>query len=158
MKKRITALFMTALILLSLTACGFPSGKSDCKKLISNVEKACNDMDMSALLDCMNPEKVSVVKMVVNTIKDSANKAMEYVLDFFGLTITDNGSEEVSVDEAMKTIELKPEKFDLQDSSGTVTCKTSFKAGEKIIEKTIVFDVIKIDDTWYIDGMSSAKE
>lgn len=151
MKKKMMVLVVIMTLLLSCTACGISisSSKGACKKLIGNVEKACNDKDLSALLDCMNPDKVTGIKLVVNTIKDSADKAMEYVLDSLGLSITAEGS----ADEAMKTIKIKPETYDLQDSEGTVTCKASFKAGETEIEKTLQFDVIKKDSSWYIDGV-----
>ena len=131
MKGRILAFCLALVLMFSATGCG---AKSDVKELIGKLETACNDMDVSGILDCVNPDKVAPIKLLVDTIGEGSEALVSYVYEFLGITVTQEESEE-------------------EDDRGTVTCTLSFEMGDSTVEKEIVLDVIKVDDVWYIDGL-----
>ena len=146
MKGRILAFCLALVLMFSATGCG---AKSDVKELIGKLETACNDMDVSGILDCVNPDKVAPIKLLVDTIGEGSEALVSYVYEFLGITVTQEESEE----EPVQTIVLKPTEYVLEDDRGTVTCTLSFEMGDSTVEKEIVLDVIKVDDVWYIDGL-----
>ena len=146
MQKRIMAFCLAIAVMLATVGCG---AKSECKELIDNLESACNEMDVNAVLDCFNPDKVAPIKMIVNTIGTGTENIANFVYELLGITVQEGESSE----EAMETFELEPVEYDLADENGTVSCKLSFEMGDNVVEKDLVFEVIKIDDQWYIDGL-----
>ena len=55
MKKRMIAFCLAIVVMLGVVGCG---AKSECKELIGNLEDACNEMDVNAMLDCFNPDRL----------------------------------------------------------------------------------------------------
>ena len=145
MKGRILVFCLAFVLMFSAAGCG---AKSDVKELIGKLETACNSMDVSGILDCVNPEKVAPIKLLVDAFGEGSEKLVSYVYDFLGITVTEDESEEV-----VQTIVLEPTEYVLEDDYGTVTCTLSFEMGDSTVEKEVVLDVIKVDDVWYIDGL-----
>ena len=146
MKRRIMAFCLAITVMLATVGCG---AKSECKELIGNLESACNEMDINGVLDCFHPDKAAPFKMIVNTIGTGAENVANFIYGILGIT----GQEGENSEEAMETFKLEPVEYDLADETGTVDCKLSFEMGDSIVEKDLVFEVVKIDDQWYIDGL-----
>ena len=87
--------------------------------------------------------------MIVNTIGTGTENIANFVHELLGITVQEGESSE----EAMETFKLEPVEYDFADETGTVDCKLSFEMGDNVVEKDLVFEVIKIDDQWYIDGL-----
>lgn len=154
MRKKIISFMLAVAMLISLSACSYGSvEKNECEDLIDNLETACNNADISGILDCINPDKSAALKAVVNAISDGSDKVINTVFDFLGISVTS----EDSSDETIDTIFVEPTEYDLEDESGTIACTLSVKAEDTTIEKQVVFKVVKKNESWYIDGVSSAK-
>ena len=145
MKKRFLAICMTILLATTAVGCG---AKAECSALIKDLEKAIVQMDIDAALDCYNPDSVAGLKMILNTIGSGKEQLQSGIYKILGITV-EEGEESKDV---LKNVELKIDECDLGKESGTVTCTLSFKVGEDTIQKEIVFEVIKVDDQWYING------
>ena len=145
MKRKIMAICLVVALMVGTVGCG---AKSDCKELINNLETACNTMDVSGILDCFNPDTVAPLKVLVNAIGSGKDSVVNFIYDALGITVTEEESEEVT-----QKFELEVEEIEITDETGTVKCKLNFEAGDSLVEKEIVFKVIKVDEQWYIDGL-----
>lgn len=146
MKRKIMALCLVVVLMLGVSGCG---AKSECKELIGNLETACNSMDVDGILDCFNPDTVAPIKMVLNTFGEGKENLINFVYDMLGISVQEGESAE----ETLETIKLEPTEFELSDESGTVNCTLSIEVGDSIVEKELVFEVIKVDEQWYIEGL-----
>jgi len=153
MKKIISFVLILAMLSVSLTACkGEVSGdERDCKKLITDFETALNDGDADAILDCINPDISTTLKKVLDTFNTGKEKIISIILDFLNISITSEQEEEVKED--VDNIKITPQKYELEETSGTVLCNMEIKAGKTTIKRDVTFKVIKKEETWYIGGV-----
>lgn len=146
MKKRLVSLCLIFALILAVSGCG---AKSECKELIEKFETACNERDVSAILECINPDKTATLKLVLSVVGDAANEALPKLYDLLGITLP----EEKTSLEGSNTISLEVTEYDLGKTTGTVTCKMTLNIGDDIVENNLSLKVIKVDDVWYIDGL-----
>jgi hypothetical protein len=59
-------MLMVLVFMLGITACS--ANKTDCEELISNLETACNQLDITGILDCVTPSKAAPAKAMVKKV------------------------------------------------------------------------------------------
>ena len=133
---------MSTIMVLSLTACG----KGEVKEVVNRLEAGINKMDVNEILECINPEVANPIKLLVGTFGQGEELLLELVQQVFGATIQ---FDEVNTEK----VKINPKEVSVNGTNATVECELEFEWGESVIKETIVFNMIKVDDVWYIDGV-----
>ena len=141
--KKIIMILVTGMMVLSLTACG---KDNEVKEVVNRLESAINKMDVNEVLDCVNPEVANPIKLLVGTFGQGEEMLLDLVQQVFGATIQ---FDEVNTEK----VKLEPKEVHVNGNSATVECELEFEWGESVIKEIIVFNMIKVEDEWYIDGV-----
>ena len=67
-KKGILWVLLSVLLIVSLSGCkggGIVGKSAECKSLINKFEKSCNEVDIQAILDCIDPKISDPIKAIV---------------------------------------------------------------------------------------------
>lgn len=101
-----------------------------CKEVISDFQTACNDMDASEMLDCLNPVIANPLRatLLVGTAVTGTDSS-EILTKIFdtmggGLDSLTSGSG-MDMTQVMRGIEIKPYRFGLPGRKRTVRCKVT---------------------------------
>lgn len=151
MKIKKLGILMVLVFMLGITACS--ANKTDCEELISNLETACNQLDITGILDCVTPSKVAPAKAMVKLAGTGTDKLVSIITELTGVSLSDV-TEGIEPKEALASVKFNPTAYDLEEEKGTITCTASFEAAGKTVENTVIFKVVKVDGGWYIDSVS----
>lgn len=161
-KKRIVLICMLSIMSLNVCGCG-DSQKSQCKEIIENFETSCNALDVTGILNCINPKISDPIKTVLalgNAV--SKQKLDEYLVEIIGSVAGELsesiGEKDASTSELLSNIQITPKKYSLKSKKGTVYCTALFQVNGMEFSKYISIEMIKSNDEWYISGISLAEE
>lgn len=161
-RKCILAMCIFSMVAASICGCG-NSKKSQCKEVIENFETSCNALDVTGILNCINPKISDPIKTVLALGKMvSSEDVEEYLVEIVG-SIAGGLSESMetegaSTSELLASIQITPEKYKLKSKKGTVYCTAAFQVNGMKFTKYIGVDMIKKSDEWYISGITLAEE
>lgn len=173
--KKIMALLITAvLILANLTACNNDSQEKESErrsnstetqmednaedtpaKLLARYEKANNDHDLQALIDCFDPQFIDFVKGFLGIVGDAAGvgvggaiENMETMLPYLSRSLQD----EYKQKDDIPTMKLKAiSTTETGENRATVTYEETFIFADGTEETTErAMNVVRINDVWYI--------
>ncbi len=146
--KRVMALALACVMVLSLAGCG--GAKSKIKGTISDFEKACQELDLEAMLDCVDPTVAEPAKAGLSLLGalagDEAEMLGEVASAIFG-SVADP-------DEFLSKIRIKAGDISVDGDSATVEATLSAEVGGEKIEQPATIRMKQDDDEWYIAGVS----
>lgn len=165
--KRILCLIFALCLLCS----GCSTQQSSCKKLFRSLENACNECDIEGMLDCLSPSYAKPLKTaysvgasVIGTAEKGLSLIFNLISSYAGFDDLGNDSsrdpeeqKDTFTEAVMKSVQIQPTNYDLDKESGTVTCEIYYTVNGTEKETVLYFDVIKIEEEWYIDGFSRSK-
>lgn len=110
-----------------------------CKRLISDFESSCNTLDIGGMADCIDPQYGKPIKAAWELSKLLTDDEVEVLLDKIcrGLNITDLLVEDNGLQDELKTIEIKPERYGLPGRKRVVRCNVSVLGVSKKVYVTI---------------------
>lgn len=149
--KRIFAVTLVAALLLSLCACG---SKGEIKKTLSEFEYACKNLDLNAMLNCIDPTVAKPVQIGLaiygmvtdNNVEDMLDDLVELVF----------GENYESSDFLSKLSIIDPD-INRSGNTANVECKISFELSGQEFEKEATIKLVEKEDVWYISGISLEK-
>ena len=152
MKRTITSalsLLLIAAMLVSLTACG-ASGKV--KRTIEEFQKACNNQDVNALIDCLDPSIASLLKIGAGFLGSFTGlNASEVFSTLSGLLQT--GTDTFGID-SFKTLKIKVKNIAVEDTKAEAKVTFTYMGSsdtEKTTDATISLKLS--DEKWLISGV-----
>lgn len=161
-RRRKFVAFAWIIIIVMLSGCGM-SRKTECRELIEEFTRSCNEKDLKAMLNCINPTVSDPIKALLtlgNIV--SGQEVDQYIVEVMDSIIGDlEGSDETEEgldDQLISTIQIEPEKYHVKSEKGTIYCKAVFLINGMDMEKYVNIEVIKKHDTWYIAGITLADE
>lgn len=89
-KKGILWVLLSVLLIVSLSGCkggGIVGKSAECKSLINKFEKSCNEVDIQAILDCIDPKISDPIKAIVaigGMVTDNVDEYLGDILEQFG--------------------------------------------------------------------------
>ena len=146
--RRMASLALTSVLLLALlTGCG--GDKDKVAAAISEFESACQELDVRAMIECMDPAISRPVLSALDLfgVEDTSGMLEQLVgvLDLF----EDAGQQ---TEEFLQSIRIEPKEYEFNDSKDacTVTAELSYGDSEP---RSITIQMILEDETWYIGGI-----
>ena len=154
MKKRVfsavLAVALVAALSLTLAACG---AKSGVKKTVAAFQKACNDLNVEAALETVDPAVAGVLKLGTGLLGTLTGKTDE---ELFSMLSSALGAHSDALGIAsFKTLKIKVKDVAVTDKDALARAQLTFEdleGGEKSVDAELS---LKQDDgkTWYISGV-----
>jgi len=158
---RFVALLLAACLCLScLTGCESKSSKI--KDTLSEFEYACQNLDVDAILDCIDPDIADPIRFAVALYSGATGQDYE---DFLDSVFDDLVAGVFGIDfdpyDFLSTISFTDIKVKTKKDYATVTCELNFEiAGEQFKRDATIY-MIENDENWYvasIDVLSEVEE
>lgn len=150
--QRIIAVLLVALVLvLSMSGCG---KSSKIKDTIREFEYACQNLDLDAILDTIDPYVADPIRLALALYSGVAGEDYEDMLeDVVDSLIGAAFGDRYDPKEFLDTIRITDIKVKTKGSTATVTCELNFEiAGEQFRRDATIY-MVEEDDAWYISGI-----
>lgn len=153
--KRIFCLMMVLVMMtFCVTGCGKKEQK-ECEIVLDEFEYACNELDADAILRCINPKISDPIKIGLAFVTNWTSMDTEDMVDEIAAALVGSLDEmQLDATEMFQSMELETVDFESEDGYGALLSKVTFETMGVEVEKYVVFDMIHVDDQWYIDGFS----
>lgn len=150
--RRFICLVVLLVMAVQLTACG---GKEECRNVLDEFEYACNELDVDAMLRCINPEIADPIRLGLALFVNVTDTDIEDIVDQVA-EILISSMDEVNIDasEMFHSMELETTKIKVKGKNASVYVNISFETMGMEMEKYGVFQMIQVNDTWYIESFS----
>lgn len=152
-KKNLVAIIMLCLFVVSLTAC--QTEKSQIKETLTKFQESCRSGDMDTMLNCLDPD-LPAVKLI------ESGSTLTTLLTGEQLSVNDIVQEvmgsSLDMQEVFDDLSIKNPKCKVEGETAVVTCTLSYKYEGEDCEETVVIEMTKKNDTWYIAGFDFEDE
>lgn len=152
MTQKIVAIILSIVLICSLTGC---SSKSQIKDTLNEFEYACQNLDISAMLRCIDPVISDPIRLGMALLSGTTGIDYEDLVDVLFANIKSlgiGGNFDPKV--FLNTLSLSKEKIKVKKNKATVNCLLGFEIAGEHFDKPVTIDMIKDDDNWYIAGFS----
>ena len=147
---RFAALVLAAVLLVScLSGCSGNTNKI--RNTLEEFEYACRNLDIDAILGCIDPDVADPIRMVLALYSQATNQDYEDITDtaledvVYGIFGTD-----FDPDDFLSTLSVTDAKLTVEDDLALVECVINFEiAGEKFARDSAIY-LVEIRDKWYI--------
>ena len=145
--KRVIVVLLAMAVMVVSSACA--ADVSDIGDTLTEFEYACHNLDVRAMLNCIDPDVAEPVKFTISaysalTGQDSEDVLDEVVIAIFGA--------DFDPDEFLSHITITDPKIEVKKNTATVTCVVNFELSGDMYHWDAAIDMIKTDDKWYIAG------
>lgn len=146
--KGIVIMMLIATLVLSL--CGCSNDKSEIENLMMEFEYSCNELDIDAMLDCIDPAISDKIKLATGIASMFADKdSDELTEELVGLL---TGEETINANDFFSSITIETKDIKVKKETGSSEAVVEYSlAGEKF-KKNAELEFIKTLDKWYISG------
>lgn len=133
-----------------LSLCGCSNDKGEIENLMTEFEYSCNEMDIDAMLNCIDPAISDKIKLATGiagmfTDKDSDELTEELV----GML---TGDDSLNAGDFFSSIKVETTDIKTKKETGTANAIVEYSiAGEKF-KKEAAFDYVYNMDKWYISS------
>lgn len=151
--KRSIRCFATLFLLIAIAfgTVGCTSKASQIKDTLSEFEYACRNLDVDAMLKCIDPDVSDPIRLGMAVFSTITGTDYEDIVDVLFANISE-GEFGTSFDakDFLSTISVSDVKVKTKKNTATVTCKISFELAGEQFERDAAIDMGKRDDKWYI--------
>lgn len=152
MKRIIGLMLIVVMITACLTGCG-KKEQEECEIVLDEFEYACNELDLDAILRCINPEVSDPIRIGLAFVTNWTYMDTEDMVDKVATALTGT-LDEINLDttELFQSMELETKEFAAENGRAAVLSEITFETMGVEMEKYVIFDLIQLDEKWYIDG------
>lgn len=151
--RRLAALTLCLLLFCVLTGCG--GAKSQVRATLNRFESACQQLDLNAMLDCVDPDTAELYRAGAGLVGGLAGMDSEETLDSIAPLLF---GENYTSSEVLTSLKLKVDDIAVSGSNATALCTLSYTAsnGEPTQrELTVTLIQAEVDGArnWYISDI-----
>lgn len=146
--KGIVIVMLIAAMVLSL--CGCSNDKSEIENLMTEFEYSCNELDIDAMLNCIDPAISDKIKLATGIAGMFTDKDSDELIE--GLVGMLTGDNSLNADDFFSSIKIETSDIKTKKETGTANAIVEYSvAGEKF-KKEATFDYVYNMDKWYISS------
>ena len=162
MRRMLSFALAIALLTLCLSGCSLFKKHSDpapgveertprenVEALIGDCTQACHDMDIEAILDCVNPKLADPMRSMLK-VAGVSGKSDEELLE---LVCTYMGAEAVDYSEFCETLSTEIEDVQVHGETADATVKYRFEQDGQSYEGEAAVTCTRVDGKWYISTL-----
>lgn len=147
--KKLLVLLLSIIMLLSMSGC--TSDKSQIKDALSEFEYSCQNLDVDAMLACIDPDIADPIRFGVAVYSQVQGDDYEDVMDgILECLITSQAGESVDSEAFFSTISFSDEKIEKKKAYANVACKVNFEMAGEQFTRDANIQMVKRDDKWYV--------
>lgn len=124
------------------------------KKAIQNTleefEYACHNMDLNAILNCIDPDVAQPIKLLIAIGSMATDTDYEEMLDMLVDQVFGEG---LNPQEFLPKLELAVEDLKVKKDVAAAFAKINFELSGQQFTEPVYFYMIKVDDKWYISSV-----
>ena len=152
-KKKIKGIVIVMLIAaLVLSLCGCSNDKGEIENLMTEFEYSCNELDIDAMLDCIDPEISDKIKLATGIASMFTNKDSDELTEELVGMLT--GDSSLYADDFFSSIKIETKVIKTKKESGTSNAIVEYSiAGEKF-KKEATFNYVYNMEKWYISSFN----
>ena len=148
--KGIVVVMLIATMVLSL--CGCSNDKGEIENLMTEFEYSCNELDIDAMLDCIDPAISDKIKLATGiasmfTDKDSDELTEELV----GMLTGDNS---LNADDFFSSIKIETSDIKTKKETGTANAIVEYSIASEKFKKEATFEYVYHMEKWYISSFN----
>jgi hypothetical protein len=151
--KKVLCYLITILLIGTMTMgiTGCTSKASEIKDTLSEFEYACRDLDVNAMLKCIDPDIADPIRLGLALVSTFTDADYEDLVDglFDNIGTSEFGSS-FNAEDFLSTISVSDAKLKIKKQNATVTCKINFELAGEQFKRDATIKMIKKDDKWYI--------
>lgn len=146
--KGIVIVMLIATMVLSL--CGCSNDKSEIENLMMEFEYSCNELDIDAMLNCIDPAISDKIKLATGIAGMFTDKDFDELTEELIGMLT--GDDSLNADDFFSSIKVETTDIKTKKETGTANAIVEYSiAGEKFKKET-TFDYVYNMDKWYISS------
>ena len=152
MKKALRYLVVIMLVVtMNFGMTGCASKASQIKDTLSEFEYACHNLDVNAMLKCIDPDISDPIRLGLALVSTFTDADYEDLVDGLFNNIGDSefGSS-FDAEDFLNTISVSDAKLKTKKHRATVTCKINFELAGEQFKRDATIEMIEKDDKWYI--------
>lgn len=144
----ITFLFLT----LTITACG---GKDEnvqkIESLISELQYACNNLDVDQLLECIDPNISDPIRLGMSFLGNSSGLSKEEMVEALFDEIGGNSYQvQENPSDFLSTLKINVMNIEVEGDEAMVQAEVSFTVNGEEFDRETYFYCVKELDNWYV--------
>jgi hypothetical protein len=165
MKRALSVLLAIALLALCLSGCSLFKKHSDpasgleertprenVEALIGDCTEACHDMDLDAILDCVNPKLADPMRSMLK-VAGVSGKSDEELLELVG---TYMGAEAANYSEFCETLSTEIGDVQIHGEKADATVKYTFEQNGQTYAGEAAVNCTRVDGKWYITSLKES--
>lgn len=135
--------------LLSVSACS--NQNNDIKTLTSRFENSCNELNLNAMLECIDPDVSDSVKTLTGIIGMFSDDDTSELLDKFAKVVFSELPENSK--EFFSSIKIDLNNIKIDENKAFALADITYNISEETKKVNATFDYICIDEIWYISNL-----
>lgn len=151
--KRIVRCFVSIILIVTMAfgMTGCVSKTSQIKDTLSEFEYACRNLDVNAMLKCIDPDISDPIRLGLALVSTFTDADYEDLVDslFDNIGASEFGSS-FDAEDFLSTISVSDAKLKTKRHSATVTCKVNFELAGEQFKRDATIEMVEKDDKWYI--------
>ena len=151
--RRILALALGAALVFSLAGCA-EGDQSQIRSTLKAFQSACQQLDLNAMLDCMDPDTAQSVRTGASLVGQVTGQSAEQVLDSVAPFLF--GDDYISSD-FLRSLHLKVEDIAVAGDSATALCTLSYSLNGEEKQRDVSVRLVKLEvdgkTGWYISAL-----
>ena len=152
MKRMICLMMVLLMMTFCLTGCGKKEQK-ECEIVLDEFEYACIELDADAILRCLNPKISDPIRIGLAFVTNFTSMDTEDMVDeIAGALVGSLDEMQLDATDLFQSMELETIDFANEGGYGALLCKATFETMGVEMEKHVIFDMVRIEEQWYIDG------
>lgn len=151
--RRLTALTLGLLLLLSLAGCA-GGDQRQIRSTLKTFETACQQLDLNAMLDCMDPDTAQAVRNGASLLGQVTGQSAEEVLD---ATAPFLFGDDYTSSDFLRSFRLTVEDIAVAEDSATALCTLSCTLNGEEKQRDVSVRLVKLEidgkQGWYISDL-----
>lgn len=140
----VVAVVLCVAMMFSLTGC---TAKSEVKSLIKQFEKACNDLDFNAVLECINPKIADNIKTAAGFIGMFTDTDSEEMFDSLSKFLS---NDDIGGTDFFSSIKIDIKEIEIAEDTATVLTEITYEVGNEKTTREATFKCEMYNEKWYI--------
>lgn len=139
-------------ILIAMSLCSCSSKKGEIENLMTEFEYSCNELDIDAMLGCIDPSISDKIKLATGIASMFTDKDSDEMIESLVGMLT--GDSTLNAKDFFSSIKITTEDIKTKKETGTANAIVEYNIAGSNYKKEAVFEYVYKTEKWYISKFS----
>lgn len=141
---------MVVISTMVLSMCGCNNNKGEIENLMTEFEYSCNELDINAMLNCIDPAISDKIKLATGIASMFTDKDVDALTE--ELVGVLSGENFLNANDFFSSISIETTKIDAKRETGICEAVVEYSLAGENFKKNAEFEFINTMDEWYISS------